>query len=37
MGIGHDETDLENMGAELEIILRSMPFAILVWDDKGSL
>ena len=35
VGIGHDETDLENMGAELEIILRSMPFAILVWDDKG--
>lgn len=35
VGIGHDITDLENMGAELEIILRSMPFAILVWDDEG--
>lgn len=30
-------TDLGNMTVELEIILRSMPFAILVYDDKGRI
>ncbi|MBT9779885.1 diguanylate cyclase [Clostridium sp. MCC353] len=35
VGIGHDITDLENKGAEMEIILRSMPFGILVWNEEG--
>lgn len=30
VGIAHDVTDLENMGTEMAIILRSMPFSILV-------
>ena len=37
VGIAHDVTDLGNMTVELEIILRSMPFAILVYDDKGRI
>ena len=37
VGIAHDATDLGNMTVELEIILRSMPFAILVYDDKGRI
>lgn len=37
VGIAHDVTDLENMDAELEIILRSMPFAILVKDEQGRI
>lgn len=35
VGIAHDVTDLENMDAELEIILRSMPFAILLKSNAG--
>lgn len=35
VGIAHDITDLQNMGAELEIILRSMPFAIVVRNQDG--
>ncbi len=35
VGIGHDITALENMSAELELILRTMPFAILVWNEDG--
>ena len=35
VGIGHDITALENMSAELELILRTMPFAILVWNENG--
>ena len=30
VGIGHDVTDLENMSTEIEILLSSMPFAILL-------
>lgn len=37
VGIGHDITALENMSAELELILRSMPFAILVWNEDGAI
>lgn len=37
VGIGHDITALENMSAELELILRSMPFAILVWNEEGTI
>lgn len=35
VGIAHDVTDLGNMMVELKIILRSMPFAIMVYDHKG--
>ena len=35
VGIAHDVTDLANMGAEFEIILRNMPFAILISDTRG--
>lgn len=37
VGIGHDITALENMSAELELILRTMPFAILVWNEDGTI
>ena len=37
VGIGHDVTDLENMGTELEILLRSMPYAILLWNRDGAI
>lgn len=37
VGIAHDVTDLQNMDTELEIILRSIPFAILVEDEDGSI
>ncbi len=36
-GIGHDITALENISNELELILRSMPFAILVWNEDGTI
>lgn len=32
VGIAHDVTDLANMGAELELILHSMPFAVMIVD-----
>ncbi len=35
VGIAHDVTDLGNMMVELKIILRSMPFAIMVYDHNG--
>lgn len=35
VGVGHDVTDLKNMGLELEIVLNSVPFAILVWNKDG--
>lgn len=35
VGIGHDVTDLVNMSAEIEILLQSMPYAILLWDNNG--
>lgn len=37
VGVAHDVTDLSNITVELEIILRSMPFAIMVYDDKGRI
>lgn len=30
VGVAHDITDLENVTAELEIVLRSIPFAVLI-------
>lgn len=35
VGIGHDITDLENMSTEMEILLNSMPYAILIRDKDG--
>lgn len=35
VGVAHDVTNLENMGTEMEIILRSMPFSILVVGSDG--
>ncbi|MCQ4638169.1 diguanylate cyclase [Anaerovorax odorimutans] len=35
VGIAHDVTDLENVATELEIVLQSMPFAILVKNSEG--
>ena len=37
VGIAHDVTDLANMGAELELILRNMPFSILISDNDGRI
>lgn len=35
VGIGHDITDLENMDTELEILLQSMPFSVLLCSETG--
>lgn len=37
VGIARDVTDLRNMDAEMEILLRSMPFGILVRDMDGRI
>ena len=37
VGIGHDVTDLGNMSTEIEILLQSMPYAILLWNNKGMI
>lgn len=37
VGIGHDITDLENMSTEMEILLNSMPYAILLRDNNGTI
>lgn len=37
VGIGHDVTDLHNMSAEIEILLQSMPYAILLWNNRGRI
>lgn len=37
VGIGHDVTDLVNMSAEIEILLQSMPYAILIWNNYGKI
>ena len=37
VGIGHDVTDLVNMSAEMEILLESMPYAILLWNNGGQI
>lgn len=37
VGIGHDVTDLGNMGAEIEILLQSMPYAILLRDKEDRI
>ena len=33
VGIGHDVTDLVNLSTEIEILLSSMPFAIMLRDN----
>lgn len=37
VGVGHDITDLENMSTEMEILFNSMPFALLLKDQTGSI
>lgn len=37
VGIGHDVTDLGNMSAEIEILLQSMPYAILLRNQEGRI
>lgn len=37
VGIGHDVTDLGNMSTEIEILLQSMPYAILLWNQDGRI
>lgn len=37
VGIGHDVTDFANMSAEIEILLQSMPYAILLWNNNGRI
>lgn len=37
MGVGRDVTDFENITAELEILLRSMPFGILIEGTEGQI
>ena len=34
-GVAHDVTDLHNMNNELDVIVDSMPFAVIVNDNKG--
>lgn len=35
VGVAHDVTDLENIGTELEILIRSIPFAVVIRDTQG--
>ena len=37
VGIGHDVTDLGNLSTEIEILLQSMPYAILLWNKEGRI
>lgn len=37
VGIGHDVTDLGNMSTEIEILLQSMPYALLLWNKEGRI
>ena len=34
-GIAHDVTDLQNVSTEMDVILESMPFAIVITDARG--
>lgn len=36
-GVAHDVTDLQNMDTELELFLRSLPFAVVMVDDTGQI
>lgn len=35
VGIGHDITDLQNLGAEMEIVLNSMPYSVVICDNNN--
>lgn len=37
VGIAHDVTKLQNISAELEVILQSIPFALLITDASGCI
>lgn len=36
-GVAHDVTDLQNMDTELELFLRSLPFAVLMVGNEGQI
>lgn len=36
VGVAHDVTDLANVDTELEILLQSIPFAVVIWDMSGK-
>lgn len=35
VGVAHDVTDLGNIGTELEILIQSIPFAVVIQDTQG--
>ena len=37
VGIGHDVTDFKNMNVENEILLNSVPYAVLLQDNDGNI
>lgn len=37
IGMGHDITDLKNLGMELQFVLSSMPYGILIKDLNGNI
>lgn len=37
VGVAHDVTDLENIGTELEILIQSIPFAVVIRDTQGTI
>ncbi len=36
-GIAHDVTDIQNVSTEMDVILESMPFAVLIEDQSGTI
>ena len=36
-GIAHDVTDVQNVSSEMDVILESMPFAIIIQDARGMI
>ena len=36
-GIAHDVTDIQNVSTEMDVILESMPFAIVITDARGMI
>ena len=36
-GVAHDVTDLQNVSSEMDVILESMPFAVLIEDKDGTI
>jgi diguanylate cyclase (GGDEF)-like protein/PAS domain S-box-containing protein len=36
-GIAHDVTDIQNVSSEMDVLLESMPFAIIIQDARGMI